>query len=119
VPEKPEVLPFVMLVHGPEVIYPCCIERTADKSICDPSRYQVRLYKLEVLSYDVPTYVVLRVGAKKQPIVSYSLTEKRAYQSHSAGRHAASLHPHSDKSSSAQQLAPQWYQTYGLVSVHL
>lgn len=61
-PKKPEALPFVVLVHGPKMIHPCRIERAADESICDSCCNLVGFYKLEIFSYDVPTYVISRVS---------------------------------------------------------
>ena len=52
--KQPKALPFVVLIHGPKVVHPCCIERTADKTISDSCCYLCRFCKLEIFSYDFP-----------------------------------------------------------------
>ena len=67
-PKKPKTFPLIVLVHGPKVIYTGCIKRTADKSLCKSTSYQmiqIRLGMPKISSYDVPTYIVSWVSAEK------------------------------------------------------
>ena len=55
--KQPKALPFVVLIHGPKVVYPCCVECTTVKTISNSCRYLFRFCKLKILSYDFPIFL--------------------------------------------------------------
>jgi len=57
-PKKPKPFPFVVLAHGPKVIYTCCVEGVTDKSLRESSGHQVWFGLVEILLYVLPAYIV-------------------------------------------------------------
>jgi len=70
-PMKPKVQPLIMLVHGPEVIDPSCIESTTNKPLSKSLARQIRFCDLEILPYFLPKVfgVVINQNVRRKSVV--------------------------------------------------